>query len=93
MHHLALVLQGKIARLNRNVQGRAPLMPLSRAKDIVYHQILEGRKSTPTKYKMEEVFDASFIHTKPQGVRHGVLETDDALWEKSPEHESFDTPR
>ncbi len=93
VHHLALVLQEKIARLNRSVHGSAPLMPLSRAKDIVYNQILEGRKKTQFKYKMEEVFDANFIQTKPHGIRHGVLEADDALWEDSPEHEIFDAPR
>ncbi len=90
MHHLALVLQDKTAKLNRNVQRNAAPMSLTRAKDIVYHQIIEGHKKALMKYKVEEAIDEGFLQTKPQGVRQGVLEVDDALWESSPEHEIFD---
>ncbi len=61
VHHLAVVLQEKVAQLNPNVQGNAAMMSLTRAIEIVYHQILEGCKKTLIKYKMEEVNDTEFL--------------------------------
>ncbi len=43
VHHLAVVLQEKVAQLNRNLQGIAALMSFTMAKEMVYHQILDGR--------------------------------------------------
>ncbi len=59
VHHLAVVLQEKVAKLNRNVQGNAGMMSLTRAKEILYHQILAGCKRRPSSTKWKKCSTAS----------------------------------
>ncbi len=48
---------------------------------------VQGNAATMSLTRAEEI-----PQTKPQGIRHGILKTDDALWENSPEHEIWMLP-
>ena len=62
---------------------------MGRAKDLIYAQLKEKRKKPARVYKPEEVFDPAFLETKPEGVRHGFIDEQEALWTSLPEQEIY----
>ncbi len=67
------------------------LMTRDAAEDVIY-KLVDGRKKAPAGYRMKQVFGAEFRETKPVGIRHGVLEPEDAAWEDLPECEIYENP-
>ncbi len=63
------------------------LMTRDAAEDVIYKKVVDGRKKAPADYSMKQVFGAEFLETKPVGIRHGVLDPENASWEDLPECE------
>ncbi len=84
---LAQLLQEKIVKNNAKLKKAGPVISLARAKDLVYNQMIEKRTKPKKVYKVEEMFDANFLETKPHGVRHGAINAEESTWEGMPEHE------
>ncbi len=87
---LAHLLQEKLIKANAKLKKSGPMISMSRAKDLVFAQLNEKRKRRERRYKMEDVFSQDFLETKPEGIRHGAIEAEGAIWESLPENEIHD---
>ena len=87
------MLQEKVIKTSARLKKCAPVITRGRAKDLIFAQLTEKRKKPAKIYKTEEIFTPEFLQTKPQGVRHGFVDEEEALCTTLPEQEIYNEPK